>query len=95
MLSLEKTKEHLKNMIPNVILSSKYLSENLDAISNPTNGNAIINISKFKNINIDKKELNENKSKHNAFILSKILIHELFGHKKSSYSKTGTNFNYI
>ena len=95
MLSLEKTKEHLKIMIPNVILSSKYLSENLDAISNPTNGNIIINISKFKNINIDKKELNENKSKHNAFILSKILIHELFGHKKSSYSKTGTNFNYI
>ena len=95
MLSLEKTKEHLKNMIPNVILSSKYLNENLDAISNPTNGNAIINISKFKSINIDKKELNEKKLKHNAFILSKILIHELFGHKKSSYSKTGTNFNSI
>ena len=95
MLSLEKTKEHLKIMIPNVILSSKYLNENLDAISNPTNGNAIINISKFKSINIDKKELNEKKLKHNAFILSKILIHELFGHKKSSYSKTGTNFNSI
>jgi hypothetical protein len=74
MLSLEKTKEHLKNMIPNVILSSKYLNENLDAISNPTNGNAIINISKFKSINIDKKELNEKKLKHNAFILSKILF---------------------
>ena len=35
------------------------------------------------------------KIKHNAFILSKILIHELFSHKKSSYSKTGTNFNSI
>ena len=95
MLSLEKTKEHLKNMIPNVILSSKYLSENLEAISNPTNGNTIINISKFKDIKIDKKELNENQRKHNAFILSKTLIHELFGHKKSSYSKKGTNFNSI
>lgn len=95
MLSLENIKNHLKDMIPNVILWSKYLSENLDAISNPSNGNVIINISRFKNINIHKKELDENTTKHYALIISKILIHELFGHKKSSYSKSGTNFNSI
>ena len=64
-------------------------------ISNPSNGNVIINISRFKNINIHKKELDENTTKHYALIISKILIHELFGHKKSSYSKSGTNFNSI
>ena len=86
MLSLEMIKNHLKNLIPDVLLLSEYISDD-NARTNPLNGNIFLNINKFKDVNIYKKGLDENKSKHYAFILAKILIHEIFGHKKSSFSK--------
>ena len=95
MLSLDMIKYHLKNMIPNFIIWSENLSDDEDAITNPLNGNIILNINKFKNIKIDKNQCDEYLSQHYAFILSKILIHEFFGHKKSSFSKTGINFDSI
>jgi hypothetical protein len=94
MLSLDKIKEHLQNLIPEVLIWSKYI-EDVNAKTDPLNGNVILNINQFKDINLDKNELEEYASKHHAFILSKILIHELFGHKKSSYSKEGKNHNSI
>ena len=94
MLSLDKIKEHLQNLIPEVLIWSKYI-EDVNAKTDPLNGNVILNINQFKDINLDKNELEEYASKHHAFILSKILIHELFGHKKSSFSKEGKNHNSI
>lgn len=94
MFSLDTIKNHLKNMIPDVILSSKYISDD-NARTNPLNGNIILNSKKFENIKIDKKELDESKSKHYASIIAKILIHEIFGHKKSSFSKLGVNYDSV
>ena len=94
MLSLDKIKEHLQNLIPEILIWSKYI-EDVKAKTNPLNGNVILNINEFKNINIDKNELDEFSSKHYAFIIKKILIYELFGHKKSLFSKEGKNYNSI
>ena len=94
MLSLDGIKEHLKNMIPNFIIYSKYLINDI-ANTNPLNGNVILNINQFKKINLDENGIDENFSKHYAFIISKILIHEFFGHKKSSFSKLEKNYNSI
>ena len=91
MLSLDTIKDHLKNMIPNIILWSKYIKNNYNAYTNPLNGNVILNINKFVDISIDKNELDESNSKHYAFIITKILIHELFGNKLSYLSKSGKN----
>ena len=94
MLSLNKIKEHLLNMIPNIIIWSKDLGP-FDALTNPSNGTVNLNLKQFESIEIDKAINDENKSKHYAFIISKILVHELFGHKKSSFSKSGNNYNSI
>lgn len=94
MLSLNKIKEHLRNMIPNIIMWSKDLGT-FNALTNPNNGTVCLNINLFQNIAIDKAIYDKNISKHYAFIISKILVHELFGHKKSSFSKSGNNFNSI
>ena len=97
MLSLNMIKAHLKNMIPNIIILSKNIElnnenkTNNDGGTNYITGNSILNISNFKNINIDKNELEKNNSKHYGFIISRIFIHELFGHKKSSYSQNEVN----
>ena len=96
MLSLDKIKDHLKDMIPSyIIISKKLLKDDENARTNPLNGNIILNINQFGFINIDKNQPDENISKHYAFIISKILIHEFFGHKKSSFSKIGKNYNSI
>ena len=94
MFSLDTIKNHLKSMIPDVILSSKYISDD-NARTNPSNGNIILNSKKFENIQIDKKELDESKSKHYAFIIAKILIHEIFGHKTSLFNNLGENYNSV
>ena len=94
MLSLDKIKDHLQNLIPDILIWSEYIKDN-NAETNPLNGNVILNIKQFEKIKIDKNELDEIESKHYGFILSKILIHELFGHKKSSFSKLRKNTNSI
>ena len=94
MLSINDIKNHLKNMIPNVIIYSEYI-KNDNAKTNPISGNVILNIKQFEKINIDKNKLDEFTSKHYGFIISKILMHEFFGHKKSSFSKIKKNQNSI
>ena len=81
-------------MLPNVIILTKYLKEdekNDDGGTNILTGNITLNLLNFKEIKIDKNELKENASKHYGFIISRILLHELFGHKKSSYSRIEVN----
>ena len=94
MFSLNDIKNHLKNMIPDVIIYSEYVKKD-NARTNPINGNVILNIKQFEKINIDKNELDVFISKHYGFIISKILIHEFFRHKKSSFSKVHKNHNSI
>ena len=94
--SIDEIKTHLKNMLPKVILYTSNLGDN-QALTNPINGNVIINISNFeeKEINIDKNNEDDEKSSHYGFVLSKILMHEFFGHKKSSFSKSEINYNSV
>ena len=94
MLSMNTLKEHLKNMIPNYIILLKFEGED-NARTNPLNGNVILNMNYFENIDIGKEGLDENISRHFAFVISKNLIHEIFGHKKSSYSKSVKNYDSI
>ena len=92
MLSLEQIKSHLNNMLPNVIiLAKKEDDKNNDGDTNILTGNITLNLLNFKEIKVDKNELKENESKHYGFIISRILLHELFGHKKSSYSSKEVN----
>ena len=86
MLSLDMIKSHLLNMIPNIILLSKDIKEN-----DSDDDFAMLNVSEFGQINLDKNELKEIDSKHYGFILSRILIHELFDHKTSVYSQIEIN----
>ena len=96
MISLETIKNHLKDMIPDIILYSNF--NNMEAVKGNTNhfsGDVMINSSYFADINIIENKLDEFTSKHYAFILAKILIHEVFGHKMSCYSKSQISYNSI
>ena len=56
MLSLEKLKEHLKNMIPNIINITNYLNEDVKSKTNYLNGNVILNANHFQKIDINKSK---------------------------------------
>ena len=88
---LGSIKEHLRGVIPNLILFSNIKDDN-DSDINSYTGLININIYQFKNIEINKAIKNINKRKHFAFIITKCLIHEVFGHKKSLISKFSTKF---
>ena len=92
MLPLSSIKAHLKDLIPNILLLSKYLKNDDYAFTNSINGLITININNFKGIDISKKMSDEHRSKHYGFILVKIFIHEIFGHKKSCLSKNNKTF---
>ena len=94
MLSLEEIKTHLKNMIPNIIIFHPDLSEDTFAITNPINGNIILNEHHFKRKNILQNVNKESISK-DTFIVSKIMMQELFGNKKISYGKLQVNYEPI
>ena len=96
MISLDKIKSHLNTMIPNVIILLERIKKNNiytddESCTNFLTGSIMLNISKFEKIKIDKNELNVNDSKHYGFLISKSLIHEIFGHKKSSFSQLDAN----
>ena len=90
MFSLDTIKEHMKNMIPNILILSKYINPNDDASTNFSTGNIILNSSKLK-VDLTKRCQDGIESKHYGFLISRILIHEIFGHKKSSYSHFDLN----
>ena len=91
MLSLEEIKTHLKNIIPNIIIFHPDLSEDTFAITNPLNGNIILNEHHFKRKNI-LQNVNKDSISKETFIVSKIMMQEIFGHKKRSYSKLQANY---
>jgi len=88
---LESIKEHLRGVMPNLILYSNVKDDN-DSDINSYTGLININIYEFKNTEINKSIKNINERKHFAFIITKCLLHEIFGHKKSLISKFGTKF---
>lgn len=94
MLSLEEIKTHLKDMIPNIILFSDNLNKDESAITNPLTGNIFLNTYHFQ-INNTLKSTSDLNNSNFSFIISKVLLHELFGHKKSSYSKNEVNYKSI
>ena len=90
MNTIEDIKKHLKNLIPDIIVYSDNF-KNKEATGNyaytiPQIGIITLN-TKLIGANYDMKEDNENIRKHKAFKLSRILFHELFGHKKSALNK--------
>ena len=53
----------------------------------------IKNLRNYGNIQYEKKYKEKRINDYYGFILSKIIIHELFSHKKSSFSKIGLHFD--
>ena len=90
MLSIDKIKSHLKNMIPNIIVFTKYIKE---TDNGRTIGDNFITVNKILNnfnigkIKVGKKELRENDSKYYGFIISRILLHNIFEDKNTSYGQ--------
>ena len=96
MLPLASIKSHLKMLIPTILVLSNSLDEKDEGYTNSSTGLITLNNFIFKNkgIDIGKKELNDYEARHYGFILSKYLMHELFGHEKSCYSKDELNDYY-
>ena len=94
MLSLDEIKNHLKKMIPNIILFSDYLNWDESSIINPITGNIILNPSFFKNRNILKSILIENNSQY-IFIIVKNLLYQLFIKRKIIDNKSEIEENPI
>ena len=92
MLSRLLIKAHLKDLLPNIIVLSKCLKNDDYAFTNSYSGLITINLNNFGGINITKKQIDDFRSKHYGFILVKIFVHELFGHKKSCLAKNDKTF---
>ena len=98
MYSLKTIKHHLEDMIPNIIIitNEKENEGHEEANTNISVGFTklfINNIRKYGNIQYEKKYKEKRINKKYGFIISKIIIHELFSHKKGSFSKIGLNFD--
>ena len=75
-------KDHLKNLIPNIIIiSDKFKGKNIDDYGYvmPQIGIVTLNTKLLGN-DIYKKGYNEKEKKHKAFIIFRVLYHELFAH---------------
>jgi hypothetical protein len=89
MNSIEQIKKHLKNLIPNIIIiSDKCKKEHTNDYGYVMSQTGIVTLyTELLGHDFDKKEDDYKKRKHKAFILFRVFFHELFGHKKSSFSK--------
>ena len=85
MNSLEDIKAHLKELIPDIIVyTNNYPKDDYSFIMGHV-GIVNLNLRILGNECIQQIE-DENIRKHKGFILSKVLFHEIFGHKKNLYS---------
>ena len=87
MSSVNTIKKILEDIIPRILILVEDIEE--EAITADFIGLIVLNIDNFNknNILINKKCNDMEKNEKNGFILSKILFHELFGHKKSGIYK--------
>ena len=86
MNSLDTLKHHLINIIPNIIIISNHFDDE-DAETNYLTGFTTINLKKYEKIFINKKNPSKYINEHNAFVLARIFLHEIYGHKKSALSE--------
>ena len=86
MNTLEVIKTHLRNLIPNVVLYSNNFKTDDYSFVMPQIGIVKLNL-KLIGDDCDKKVIDEKIRNHKAFVLSKILFHEIYGQVKSSFSK--------
>lgn len=98
MNTVQDIKKHLRKLIPNIIIYSSNLNQDNDIYNYgyiyPINGIVTLNTKRIGE-NCAKKEIDEKIRKHKAFMISRVLFHEIFGHKKSSFSKDFSNENIL
>ena len=96
MLSLDKIKSHLIDLMPSVLISHNDSDTKLSGYTNVSTGLISLNLSTFisKGIYIQRKIINEYEAKNYAFLIVRHLMHEMLGHKKSNYSKDKLKLNY-
>lgn len=86
MYDIETIKNHLQNLIPNLVLFSDNIEE--DDYSETRDGVCLVALNNKKfNKEYQKSVTDEIKRNHLTFILAKTLFHEIYGHNKSSFSK--------
>ena len=95
MLSLDKIKSHLIDLMPSVLISHNNSDTKLSGYTNASTGLISLNLSTFisKGIYIQRKIINEFEAKNYAFLIVRHLMHEMLGHKKSNYGKDKLNYN--
>ena len=91
MYDIVTIKNHLQNLIPNLIIFSDSIKE--DDYSETIDGVGLVALNSKKfNTNYTECNANEIIRNHYTFILAKTLFHEIYGHIKSSYSKDANYF---
>lgn len=88
MNSLDITINHLRGIMPKLVLYSNNITGDDSRINSYTGLMTLFN-SDLKDINIDKKMVNIRERNYYAFIISRRMFHEIFGHKKSLISIFG------
>ena len=92
LITKDNLKSHLKNVLPDVIITiNDEESKHDQASTNKALGSTILNLSSgllsyLKNVELDKK-VKEQDNNNITLILFLELFHELFGHKKGGYSQ--------
>ena len=92
LITKDNLKSHLKNVLPDVIITiNDEESKHDQASTNKALGSTILNLSSgllsyLKNVELDKK-VKEQDNNNITLILFLELFHELFGHKKCGYSQ--------
>ena len=86
MYSINTIRNHLKSLIPNVLLFSNNFGPDDYCYTCPVTGVISLN-EKIFGKDLDKRIEDKNLREHHGFILAKNLFHEIFGHKKSLLCK--------
>ena len=92
MMNLNMIKEHLREIIPDILIFHKTKRTNNKVITYPNDGTIVFNTEYvFKMYNVEyfqkkpENEVEEITIKNNAMILFRYLFHEMMGHKKFMY----------
>ena len=86
MYDIETIKNHLFNLLPNIVIISNSM-DNDDYCKNYEGIGLITLNAKIFGNNLDKSIEDKNIRNNRSFILAYNLFHEIFGHNKSSFSK--------
>lgn len=91
MFNIETIKNHLNNLIPNLVIISDSMT--LDDYCHTYEGVGLVMLNnKIFGNDLDKKINDKNIREHSSFYLAINLFHEIFGHNKSSYGRGLNSF---